>query len=151
MHLTLFDLARRINPIVRGWMQYYGAFYRSELHPLLHRINTYLMRWVRKKYRSRRPTRAGSASRASTRGSSPSGHGHQSSGDQEDKSRVTGDCYARFCGSPGVRFPRATRPSSRPLWWCSRGDLIFFLGVDRVHAVFGEVTAGGAIHYRASR
>ncbi|MER8162337.1 group II intron maturase-specific domain-containing protein [Streptomyces sp. NPDC094472] len=51
IHLTFFDLARRINPIVRGWMNYYGAFYRSELHPLLHRINTYLMRWVRKKYR----------------------------------------------------------------------------------------------------
>ena len=23
---------------------------------------------------------------------------------------MTGDCQARFCGSPGVRFPRATRP-----------------------------------------
>jgi transposase len=22
---------------------------------------------------------------------------------------VTGDCHARICGSPGVRFPRATR------------------------------------------
>ncbi|MFB7501752.1 group II intron reverse transcriptase/maturase [Streptomyces sp. NPDC056161] len=51
IHLTFFDLARRINPIVRGWMNYYGVFYRSELHPLLHRINTYLMRWIRKKYR----------------------------------------------------------------------------------------------------
>ncbi|MFE7216311.1 group II intron maturase-specific domain-containing protein [Streptomyces sp. NPDC001698] len=51
IHLTFFDLARRINLIVRGWMQYYGAFYRSELHPLLQRINAYLMRWVRKKYR----------------------------------------------------------------------------------------------------
>src|SRR3954447_18112750 len=28
----------------------------------------------------------------------------------DGKSRVTGDCHARFCGSPGVRFPRATRP-----------------------------------------
>ncbi|MDT0615705.1 group II intron maturase-specific domain-containing protein [Streptomyces lancefieldiae] len=27
------DLARRTNPIGRGWMQYYGAFYRSALHP----------------------------------------------------------------------------------------------------------------------
>ncbi len=26
---TFADLARWINPIVRGWMQYYGAFYRS--------------------------------------------------------------------------------------------------------------------------
>ena len=45
------DLARKINPILRGWMNYYGAFYRSALYSLLTRINAYLMRWVRKKYR----------------------------------------------------------------------------------------------------
>ncbi len=50
-HLSEADLARRINPIVRGWMNYYGAFYRSALHPLLERINAYLMRWIRKKYK----------------------------------------------------------------------------------------------------
>jgi group II intron reverse transcriptase/maturase len=48
---TLTDLARRLNPIVRGWMQYYGAFYRTALYPLLQRINSYLVRWLRKKYR----------------------------------------------------------------------------------------------------
>jgi RNA-directed DNA polymerase len=47
-------LARQINPVVRGWMQYYGAFYRTELYPLLRRVNYYLMRWVRKKYRKLR-------------------------------------------------------------------------------------------------
>lgn len=52
---TLADLARQINPVVRGWMQYYGAFYRSALHPLLLRINAYLMRWLRRKYRKVRP------------------------------------------------------------------------------------------------
>src|SRR3989304_2198263 len=36
---TLAELAVKINPIVRGWMQYYGAFYRSALHPLLRRIH----------------------------------------------------------------------------------------------------------------
>jgi RNA-directed DNA polymerase len=40
-----------INPVIRGWMQYYGAFYRSALHPLLKRINAYLVRWLRKKYK----------------------------------------------------------------------------------------------------
>jgi RNA-directed DNA polymerase len=45
------DLAHKINPVVRGWMNYYGAFYRSALTPFLQRINAYLMRWVRKKYR----------------------------------------------------------------------------------------------------
>ena len=48
---NLDDLARWMNPIVRGWMQYYGRFYRTELHPLLLRINTYVMRWARSKYR----------------------------------------------------------------------------------------------------
>jgi group II intron reverse transcriptase/maturase len=44
-------LARRINPVVRGWMNYYGAFYRSALYGLLGRINAYLLRWSRNKYR----------------------------------------------------------------------------------------------------
>jgi RNA-directed DNA polymerase len=48
---TLTELARKINPIVRGWMQYYGAYYRSALYTLLGRINAYLMRWIRKKYK----------------------------------------------------------------------------------------------------
>jgi group II intron reverse transcriptase/maturase len=49
--LTFAGLARRINPVVRGWMQYYGAFYRSALYPLLSRINAYLLRWIRSKYK----------------------------------------------------------------------------------------------------
>ena len=32
-------------------MNYYGAFYRPELYGLLQRINTYLMRWARKKFK----------------------------------------------------------------------------------------------------
>ncbi len=51
VNLTLEDLARRINPVVAGWMQYYGRFYRSALYPLLQRINAYLVRWIRNKYR----------------------------------------------------------------------------------------------------
>lgn len=47
----LAGLAAGINPIVRGWMQYYGAFYRSAIYPLLSRINAYLVRWIRKKYK----------------------------------------------------------------------------------------------------
>jgi RNA-directed DNA polymerase len=48
---TLGELAREINPIVRGWMQYYGRYYRSVLEPLLARINAYLVRWIRRKYK----------------------------------------------------------------------------------------------------
>jgi group II intron reverse transcriptase/maturase len=48
---TFAQLAKAINPIVNGWMRYYGAFYRSALYPLLGRINAYLVRWIQKKYR----------------------------------------------------------------------------------------------------
>jgi len=48
---TLADLARWINPIVRGWMQYYGRFNHSALYRLLQRINTYLMRFLRNKFK----------------------------------------------------------------------------------------------------
>lgn len=49
--LTITEIARAINPIVAGWMHYYGRFYRSEMHPLLTRINSYLVRWIRNKYK----------------------------------------------------------------------------------------------------
>ncbi|NBF00611.1 group II intron reverse transcriptase/maturase, partial [Nonomuraea sp. KC401] len=55
------DLARLINPVVRGWMRYYGAFYRSALYPLLARINAYLMRWSRNKYKRLRGRRKAQA------------------------------------------------------------------------------------------
>ncbi|WP_405653817.1 group II intron maturase-specific domain-containing protein [Streptomyces sp. NBC_00019] len=56
---TEADLARMVNPIVRGWMAYYGAFFHTELTPVLDRINTYLLRWIMKKYK-----RAGTLRRA---------------------------------------------------------------------------------------
>jgi hypothetical protein len=51
VNLSLDDLARRLNPVVSGWMNYYGRFYRSVMHPLLQRINAYLRRWAGNKYR----------------------------------------------------------------------------------------------------
>jgi len=53
----LQDLAAWINPIVRGWMTYYGRYYRTALDRLLKRINTYLMRWAQRKYKRLRPFR----------------------------------------------------------------------------------------------
>jgi RNA-directed DNA polymerase len=47
----LGDIASWINPIVRGWMTYYGRFYRTALNGLLQRINTYLVRWAKRKYK----------------------------------------------------------------------------------------------------
>ena len=49
--MDLQEVAEWLNPIVRGWMNYYGEFNRFEMYSLLQRINTYLMRWARKKYK----------------------------------------------------------------------------------------------------
>jgi RNA-directed DNA polymerase len=57
---ALTDLARSINAIVRGWINFYGRFYRSELVRFLRRINDYLVRWAMRKYKRlrRHPARA---------------------------------------------------------------------------------------------
>ena len=57
---SLADLAEAINPIVRGWIDFYGRFYRSRLISLLRRIDDYLARWAMRKYKRLRgrPTRA---------------------------------------------------------------------------------------------
>ncbi len=47
------EIAKLINPKIRGWMGYYGAFCISKLYPVLRRISTYLMRWVMNKYKNR--------------------------------------------------------------------------------------------------
>jgi RNA-directed DNA polymerase len=56
----LADLARRINPVVQGWINYYGRFYRSQLYRSFRGINEYLTRWAMRKYKRlhRRRTRA---------------------------------------------------------------------------------------------
>jgi RNA-directed DNA polymerase len=58
---TFGEMARTINPVLAGWMQYYGKFYPSALYRLLARINAYLVRWIRNKYRRLDRTRAAHA------------------------------------------------------------------------------------------
>src|SRR5690242_14470571 len=48
---SLDELAAAINPIVAGWIGYYGLFGRKVLNQLLRRVNTYLTRWARRKYK----------------------------------------------------------------------------------------------------
>jgi hypothetical protein len=56
----LSGIAQEINPQVRGWINYYGAFYRSELYSMAARIDEHLVRWAMQKFKRLRgnPTRA---------------------------------------------------------------------------------------------
>ena len=47
-------LAKDINPHVRGWITYYGRFYRSRLMVSLERVDDYLARWAMRKYKKLR-------------------------------------------------------------------------------------------------
>jgi RNA-directed DNA polymerase len=38
-------------PPARAVLTANGAFYRTALYPVLHRINTYLLRWIMNKYK----------------------------------------------------------------------------------------------------
>jgi RNA-directed DNA polymerase len=49
--LDLAGLARLHNPLLRGWLQYYGAFHRSAMYPVLRHFNQTLVAWAMKKYR----------------------------------------------------------------------------------------------------
>lgn len=45
------DLARMFNPMIRGWVQYYGRYYRSMLYPVFRPLDGILVRWARRKYK----------------------------------------------------------------------------------------------------
>lgn len=55
MHLkpdkSIEDLSRMFNPVIRGWINYYGRFYKSELYPVLRHMDKALARWAGKKYK----------------------------------------------------------------------------------------------------
>ena len=45
------------NPCIRGWINYYSHFYKTQLRPLK-RIDLYVIRWARRKFkRLRRKTK----------------------------------------------------------------------------------------------
>jgi RNA-directed DNA polymerase len=51
---AIADLARMFNPIIRGWLQYYGRYYRSALYPLMRQLDRSLARWAYRKYKKLR-------------------------------------------------------------------------------------------------
>jgi RNA-directed DNA polymerase len=48
------DLSRMFNPIIRGWIQYYGRYYRSALYPTMRELNRDLALWAKRKYKKLR-------------------------------------------------------------------------------------------------
>jgi group II intron reverse transcriptase/maturase len=49
--VELVDVARDINPVLQGWVNYYGRFHRSALYAVFDTLDQYLVRWMRRKYK----------------------------------------------------------------------------------------------------
>lgn len=49
--LSLQDIARWYNPILQGWINYYGKYRISALYPLFRHFNKTLIAWSERKYR----------------------------------------------------------------------------------------------------
>ena len=58
---SLEEIAGLVNPSVRGWVNYYGRFYRSALTPVLRHLERALIKWAQRKYKRlrRHSTNAG--------------------------------------------------------------------------------------------
>ena len=49
--LSVGDIARQINPLLRGWIEYYGRYAPSALEPLLRYVNQTLVAWAIRKFK----------------------------------------------------------------------------------------------------
>jgi RNA-directed DNA polymerase len=47
----LEDLSIMFNPIIQGWINYYGRYYKSALYPTLRCLNRRLVMWATRKYK----------------------------------------------------------------------------------------------------
>jgi RNA-directed DNA polymerase len=45
------DLARMFNPVIRGWITYYGRYYKSALYPTFRYLDQCLANWAMAKYK----------------------------------------------------------------------------------------------------
>jgi group II intron reverse transcriptase/maturase len=48
---SLTELATMYNPSIRGWITYYSHFYPTQLRSTLKRIDAYVIRWARRKFK----------------------------------------------------------------------------------------------------
>ncbi|WP_271612279.1 group II intron maturase-specific domain-containing protein [Bradyrhizobium sp. CCBAU 21362] len=113
------DMARMFNPIIRGWMNYYGRYYKSALYPTLRHLDRCLARWAMSKYKRLRrrrrraehwvrevlaaPPRCWPIGRCCTRRR------------LDGKSRMSGDAHVRICERLGGNSPGRLDSS-----WASR-------------------------------
>lgn len=49
--LEIEDISKQFEPVLRGWLNYYGKYCRSELNAVFCHFNQILVKWARRKYK----------------------------------------------------------------------------------------------------
>lgn len=49
--LSIAQMAKWLNPMINGWINYYGRYYRSALYGMCRHVNKALVRWARRKFK----------------------------------------------------------------------------------------------------
>lgn len=52
--LGLDDIAKTYNPVLRGWLEYYGRYPPTAMHPVLRHFNKTLIAWALRKHKQLR-------------------------------------------------------------------------------------------------
>ena len=52
--LSLKEIADWLNPVMSGWLAYYGKYYRSAMYVIVRHVNKALVRWAMRKYKALR-------------------------------------------------------------------------------------------------
>jgi RNA-directed DNA polymerase len=48
---TIQEIADKVNPVLTGWIHYYGKFYKSKMMKFMRTVNVKLVNWARRKYK----------------------------------------------------------------------------------------------------
>ena len=48
---SIVKIAEKINPVVTGWIRYYGRYHKSALYPVLNHLERRLIKWVQRTYK----------------------------------------------------------------------------------------------------
>ena len=100
------------NPCIRGWINYYSHFYKTQLRPTLKRIDLYVIRWARRKFkRLRRKTKGARDWFDRLRRANPTLFAHCGSAMETAEHREPYELRGSRTdlGAPGGESPPATR------------------------------------------
>jgi len=51
--ISLEEFARRLNPRIRGWINYYAKYHRDEAYAVFYRLNILIRKWIKNTYKIR--------------------------------------------------------------------------------------------------